>query len=176
MCVDVEHGDAFEVERKGGAGRVVEVARPAVSGAAGMVARRPRARVGDRLSSAHEVGGSEGDVNRGASGLPGSLADQRHRVVREEARLRPDGGRLDERASEAGVGEDVRDDAALSGVLGQPGGLPFPPGRLEVPQQALVVDLLQDRVVVGLGEEEVRPREGVEDAIDSGRDLGRLGG
>src|SRR6266516_3467121 len=168
MRVDVEHGDAFEPQRNGCARRGVEVARPAVGGAAGVVARRTRAGVHDRLSSAHEVSGSERDVDRGAGGLPGALAAQRHRVVREEARLRRDRGRLDEWTAEAGVGEDVRDDAGLAWILGQPGGLPLVPGRLEEPQQVRVVDRLEDLVVVSLGQEEVGPCERVEDPVHPG--------
>src|SRR5256885_13168000 len=42
--------------------------------------------------------------------------------------LRRHCGRLDEWTAETGVGEDVRDDAGLARILGEPGGLPLVPG------------------------------------------------
>ena len=96
-----------------------------------MVAGRPGARVGGGLAREHEVDRGQRAVDGGACRLPGPGADERHRVVGEVARPRPDRGRSPARAQRR-VCEDVRDDPALARVRRQARRLPLVPGRGEV--------------------------------------------
>ncbi len=50
--------------------------------------------------------------------------------------------------------EDVRDDAVLSGILGQPGSGPLVPGRFEVGDEAWIVDTRERAVGVAAGLDE----------------------
>ena len=130
MSVDVEHGHARpvrgqSVRRDGG---VVQVARAAEGRVARVVAGRPAARVRVRGARRHEIDGGQRRVDGRPRGLPGSRADQRHRVVGEVARPRPHCGRHGERqpVREPAVCEDVGNDPI--GAVLAPAGRP-PPTR-----------------------------------------------
>ena len=64
---------------------VVEVAEPAVHRARGVMPGRPAQPVGGALAAEHEVGGRQGDVDRGPRGRVRALDDVRGRVERPVA-------------------------------------------------------------------------------------------
>ena len=99
---------------------VVEVAGAAVERARDVVARRAAACVRERFAVGDEVDGGERDVDRGARRLPGARADQRHRVVGEESRPRPDRGGRGRRAS----ARQLRRGRRRTGTTGRRGGRP----------------------------------------------------
>ena len=167
--VGVEVDDRYATaESRGPDGGVVQIARPAVAAARRVVPRWPAARIGSRLPGPHELDGRERDIGRCARRLPRPGPDQRHRVVCEEPRLRPDGRRR--RAHpERLVGEDVRDDA----ILLEARRLPLGPRPGEVVEKRPVVDGEQPLVGVQLRGHEPSARERVEDRVHPRRHLRR---
>jgi hypothetical protein len=165
----LEPGD----ERGGGDGGVVQVAGAAVAASGGVMARRPRARVGNGLARKHEVDGVRGAVDGGACRLPGPGADERHRVVGEVARHGPDRSRIPAPAQRR-VCEDVRDDPALPRILRQARGLPLVPRRGEVRRELRVMNLQQGVVGVRFGVDDPGV-QGLADGRDAGGNLGRRG-
>ena len=102
--------------------RVVQVAGAAVGGARHVMSGRAAAGVGGRCPGGDEVAGGERRVGRGSGRLqvPGPIGVI---VSKQNAPGRAHGGRRHERldlAHQAGVREDVRDDAVLPGVFGKP--------------------------------------------------------
>ena len=110
----------------------------------------PAAGVGERRAARDEIRRRQRRVRRRARRLPGTRADQRHRVEAERPRPGP-GCRRHQRlepAHQPRVREDVRDDLVLPGVIRQPCRLPVGPGRGEEREQAGIVNGLERGVVV----------------------------
>ncbi len=160
----------------GGDGRVVQITGAAKTRAGRVVPRWAAARVGGGLAGEHQVGCGEGHIGRGAHRVPRARPDQGHGVVREVARLRCDRRRHGRRAveEEAGVGEQVGDDAVLARVLRQTGRFPVFPGASQVGHQRRVVDSQEGGVGLCLRVHETRagPRERLTDPL---RPRGQLG-
>ena len=116
------------------------------------MARRAAAGVGERLAVGDEVDGGQRDVDRGARGLPGAGADQRHRVVGEEPGRAQTRGRDGARAArQPRVREDVRDDAVLAGSSGRPAAAQSSQAVRRNSTSRRIVHREQRRVVVRLG-------------------------
>ena len=160
-------------ERRRGDRCVVQVAGAAVSGAGHVVTGRPGAGIGERLAGEHEIDSGERAVGSSTRRLPGSGADESHRVVGEPARFCPHSRRWPP-SSECGVREHVGDDAILTGILGQARPLPFVPGRGEVGEQLGVVHLEQRLVGVRLGLDEASVQLGA-NRLGARRCLGSRG-
>jgi hypothetical protein len=178
--VDVDDGDRpaeVRAQTRGGRGGVVEVARSAVRRARDVVAGRAAAGVRRRgLAGGDEVGRRECRVDRGARRLVRARPDERHRVVGEVAGPRPrclrDGGR--EVRRQAGVREDVGDDAVLARIGRQPGRVPCLPGAAQVVEERRIMD--GEDVVVGVrlggDERRVAGAQRIPDRLRAPRHLG----